>query len=117
MNKVAIRTSTGNYLIAVKGGGMGEAANVLPIHTDAGKIGGWEQFKVNFLPDGHCTIQTQAGHYLTAVGGGGKGEPANTHPVHTDQTSIGPEEKFTLVPVGKGVYAFQTPKGTSRRGR
>jgi hypothetical protein len=112
MHKVAIRTSSGHYLTAVKGGGMGEAANVLPIHTDAGKVGGWEQFKVHFQPDGHCTIQTQSGYYLTAVGGGGVGEPANTHPVHTDQKEIGPNEKFTLVELGKGVYAFQTEKGT-----
>ncbi|HXM34671.1 MAG TPA: hypothetical protein VN920_05760, partial [Pyrinomonadaceae bacterium] len=96
MHKVAIRTYAGNYVTAVNGGGMGEAANNLPIHTDAKAIGGWEQFKITFLPNGHCTIQTHNGNYLTAVNGGGIGGRANTHPVHTDQTTIGPFEKFTL---------------------
>ncbi|MFY9619543.1 MAG: hypothetical protein WAM70_13605 [Pyrinomonadaceae bacterium] len=33
--KVGIRTFNGNYVTAVNGGGMGEDANALPIHTDA----------------------------------------------------------------------------------
>lgn len=35
MPRVAIRTTNGNYVTAVNGGGMGEDANALPIHTDA----------------------------------------------------------------------------------
>jgi hypothetical protein len=108
--KVAIRTSNGHYLTAVNSGGMGEAANKLPIHTDAGKIGGWEQFKVKFHTDGTCTIQTHSGHYLTAVNGGGVGDPA--HPVSTDRTAIRSWETFKLEPLGKGLYAFKTAKGT-----
>jgi hypothetical protein len=34
----------GTYLTAVGGGGKGEAANKLPLHTDAKKVGGWEKF-------------------------------------------------------------------------
>lgn len=110
MQKIGIRTSNGNYVTAVNGGGMGEAANVLPIHTDAGKIGGWEQFKIRFFDDGSCTIQTQSGNYLTAVGGGGKGDPSN--PVSTDRTAIQAWETFTLEKLGPGLYAFKTAKGT-----
>ncbi|MEP6818071.1 MAG: hypothetical protein ABJA18_00965 [bacterium] len=40
MQRIAIRTSNGNYLTAVNGGGMGETANKHPLHTDARKIGG-----------------------------------------------------------------------------
>jgi hypothetical protein len=110
MAKIAIRTSSGNYLTAANGGGMGEAANKLPIHTDAKKIGGWEQFKITFTPDGYCTIRTQTGNYLTAVNGGGVGIP--THPVSTDRTAIQSSEIFTLEKLGKGLYAFKTAKGT-----
>ena len=110
MQRIAIRTNTGHYLTAVNGGGMGEAANKLPIHTDAGKLGGWEQFKVKFHQDGYCTIQTQAGHYLTAVNGGGVGNA--THPVSTDRTAIRSWETFTVEHVSKGTYAFKTAKGT-----
>ena len=44
MPKTAIRTINGNYVTAVNGGGMGEAANKLPIHTDATRASTWEQF-------------------------------------------------------------------------
>jgi hypothetical protein len=37
--RIAIRTLNGNYVTAVNGGGMGEAANKLPLHTDATKAG------------------------------------------------------------------------------
>jgi len=110
MSKIAIRTSSGHYLTAVNGGGMGEASNTLPIHTDAKKVGGWEQFRVRFHNDGFCTIQTPSGHYLTAVGGGGVADPQ--HPVNTDRTAIRSWETFTLEKVAHGVYAFKTAKGT-----
>jgi hypothetical protein len=113
MAKVAIRTINGNYVTAVNGGGMGEAANVLPIHTDATWIQAWEKFKITFQDNGYCTIQTQTGNYLTAVNGGGIGNPANTDPVHTDQTEILDWERFELIEVEPGIYAFQTEKGNS----
>jgi hypothetical protein len=108
--KIAIRTSTGHYLTAVEGGGMGEAANTLPVHTDAKKVGPWEQFKVRFHNDGHCTIQVPSGHYLTAVNGGGVGDPK--HPVSADRTAIRSWETFIIERQGKGLYAFKTAKGT-----
>ena len=40
----ALQTETGNYVTAVNGGGMGEAANKLPLHTDATRASTWEQF-------------------------------------------------------------------------
>jgi hypothetical protein len=114
MPRVAIRTINGNYVTAVNGGGMGEAANVLPIHTDATWIEDWEKFKITFLDNGFCTIQTHVtGNFLTAVNGGGMGNPANTDPVHTDQTNIEAWERFELVEVEPGIYAFQTEKGNS----
>lgn len=43
--KVAIKTSSGYYLSAVDGGGIGDdGRNSHPIHTDASKIGPWETF-------------------------------------------------------------------------
>src|SRR5216684_1289164 len=110
-DRIAIRTSNGHYLTAVNGGGMGEAANQLPIHTDARKIGGWETFRVRFSGDGFCTIQTSSGNYLTAVNGGGVGAPPN-HPVATDRTAIQEWETFTMERLGQGLYAFKTSKGT-----
>jgi hypothetical protein len=110
MNHIAIRTNNGHYLTAVNGGGMGEAANTLPIHTDAGKVGPWEQFHIHFSSDGFCTIKTQSGHYLTAVNGGGVA--GAHHPVSTDTTTINTSETFMLEKLGKGLYAFKTSKGT-----
>ncbi|HWN08722.1 MAG TPA: hypothetical protein VNO50_05515 [Pyrinomonadaceae bacterium] len=43
MPRVAIRTINGNYVTAVNGGGVGEDANALPIHT-ATSIENWETF-------------------------------------------------------------------------
>lgn len=42
--KYAIKTSKGNYWSATNGGGWGEPTNEYPIHTDAGRRGGWETF-------------------------------------------------------------------------
>ncbi|MEP6742632.1 MAG: hypothetical protein ABJB61_09050 [bacterium] len=36
----AFQTEKGTYLTAVGGGGKGEAANKLPLHSDSGKVGG-----------------------------------------------------------------------------
>lgn len=51
MPRVAIRTVNGNYLTAVNGGGMGEAANKLPLHTDATIASTWEQFMLVPIPE------------------------------------------------------------------
>jgi dihydroxyacetone kinase len=111
MAKVAIRTINGNYVTAVNGGGMGEAANLLPIHTDSINARGWEHFKINFQDSGFCTIQTLNGNYLTAVNGGGMGNRANTDPVHTDQIVIEAWERFELTEIANGVYTLQTETG------
>jgi hypothetical protein len=42
----AFKTYKGTYLTAVGGGGKGDAANKLPVHTDATKVGGWERFLI-----------------------------------------------------------------------
>lgn len=42
--KYIVLTSGGFLWTATNGGGWGESANKYPIHTDAGRLGGWEQF-------------------------------------------------------------------------
>jgi len=106
--KVGIRTFNGNYVTAVNGGGMGEDANALPIHTDAVIVQDWEKFEISFHDDGTCTIFT--GYYLTAVNGGGIAAPAGS-PVATDATEIGKFETFTLEEQADRLYAFKTYDG------
>ncbi|MFC4158016.1 fascin domain-containing protein [Chitinimonas lacunae] len=48
-NNIALMTASGNYVTAVNNGGIGEAANRLPLHTDAGVVKGWEIFSLNRL--------------------------------------------------------------------
>lgn len=107
-DKVGIRTFNGNYVTAVNGGGMGEDANALPIHTDAVVAQDWEKFQINFHDDGTCKIFN--GYYLTAVNGGGIAAPAGS-PVATDATEIGKFETFTLEEYEHDVYAFKTFDG------
>lgn len=47
----AFQTETKNYVTAVNGGGMGEAANKLPLHTDATRASTWEQFMLVPIPE------------------------------------------------------------------
>ena len=108
--KVGIRTYNGNYVTAVNGGGMGEDANALPIHTDAVVVQAWEKFTIYFNDDGTCNIMTYAPYYLMAVNGGGITAPAGS-PVGTDATEIGPWETFTLEEQEEGIYAFKTFDG------
>jgi hypothetical protein len=109
--KYAIHVPSGQFLTATKGGGIGEAANKWPLHTDATQIGPWEKFRfIRLAPDLYA-IQTVDGHYLTAVNAGGMGEPANTLPLHTDAKQIGPWEIFQLDSVGNGYYTIRTCNG------
>ena len=108
--KVAIRTYAGNYVTAINGGGIGEDANALPIHTDASVAQDWEKFWISFDDEGFCLILTIAPYYLTAVNGGGMAAPAGS-PVATDATEIGQFETFTLEELAEGVYAFKTFDG------
>jgi hypothetical protein len=108
--KIGIRTANGFYVTAINGGGMGEDANALPIHTDATVVQDWEKFEVNFNDDGTCSILTSAPYWLTAVNGGGVAAQPNS-PVATDRESIGPWETFSLEEQEHGIYAFRTPNG------
>ena len=108
--KVGIRTFNGNYVTAINGGGMGEDANALPIHTDAVVPQDWEKFEISFDDEGFCTILTSAPYYLTAVNGGGIAAPAGS-PVATDATEIGQFETYTLEELAEGIYAFKTFDG------
>jgi serine/threonine protein kinase len=99
--KFALRTVRGNYVTAVKGGGIGGPNNSqYPIHTDATQVESWETFTFLKQPDGTFAIRTGGGFYLTAVNGGGWGEAANQYPIHTDATQVGSWETFTFVPIG-----------------
>jgi hypothetical protein len=108
--KIGIRTINGFYVTAINGGGMGEDANALPIHTDATVVQDWEKFEVNFNDDGTCSILTSAPYWLTAVNGGGVPAQPNS-PVATDRESIGPWETFSLEEQEHGIYAFRTASG------
>jgi hypothetical protein len=93
----ALRTINGNYLTAVKGGGVGGPNNgSCPVHTDAKASGPWEKLYLNYNhKTGQATLQTADGHYLTAVNGGGV-PGSDAQPIHSDATALGPWEKFTL---------------------
>jgi hypothetical protein len=108
--KIEIRTANGFYVTAINGGGMGEDANALPIHTDAVVVQDWERFRVVFNDDGTCNILTIGPYFLTAVNGGGIAAPANS-PVATDRDEIGPWETFSLEEQEPRVYAFRTHNG------
>ena len=108
--KIGIRTSNGNYVTAVNGGGIGEDANALPIHTDAVIVQDWEKFQLWFNDDGTCNIETSGTYFLTAVNGGGIAAPAGS-PVATDATEIGEFETFTLEQLDEKIYAFKTFDG------
>ena len=108
--KVGIRTFNGNYVTAVNGGGMGEDANALPIHTDASVAQDWERFQLWFNDDGTCNIETSGTYFLTALNGGGIAAPAGS-PVATDATEIGKFETFTLEQLDEKIYAFKTFDG------
>ena len=108
--KIGIRTVNGFYVTAINGGGMGESANVLPVHTDAVVVQDWEMFQVYFSDDGTCKIFTSGAYWLTAVNGGGIAAAANS-PVATDREEIGPWETFSLEEQPNGLFAFKTPNG------
>jgi hypothetical protein len=56
-------------------------------------------------PEKKVALKTTSGYYITAENGGGLS-------VNTDRQELGPWETFTMVPVGPGVFAFRTDKGT-----
>ncbi|GAQ59389.1 fascin domain-containing protein [Streptomyces acidiscabies] len=87
-----LRTSNGNYLTAVGGGGQASAD---AIHTDATVLSTWEEFRFFSNPN---LIQVVDGHLLTAVGGGGR----TTEALHTDATlaTFGSWELFHLTCTG-----------------
>src|ERR1041385_2798184 len=108
--KIEIRTANGFYVTAINGGGMGEDANALPIHTDAVVVQDWEKFQVYFSDEGTCIILTFEPYYLTAVNGGGIAATGNS-PIATDREEIGPWETFSLEEQSPGIYAFRTADG------
>jgi hypothetical protein len=98
----AFRTSDGDYITAVNGGGMGENGTnpSSQLITNATSIGAQEEFRiipVSAASDGKVAIQTSDGkHFVTAVNGGGCGGPDSV-PFHSNAKVIGPYESFTLI--------------------
>ncbi|MDN3357874.1 hypothetical protein [Actinomadura sp. DC4] len=81
------RTTNGNFLTAVDGGGHGTDG----VRTTATTAGAFEQFTL--VPAGdniHFGFRTSNGHFLTAVGGGGR----NTDAIHADATTLSTWEEF-----------------------
>jgi hypothetical protein len=115
--KIAIGTPSGNYLTAVKGGGI-QGPN--SVRTDATAVGERETFTLFSLGLGQYAIETANGHYLTAVFGGGVGgtvlgqfpTAGRADSIHTDASQIGGWGRFALVDQVGGRYAIRTMKGT-----
>jgi hypothetical protein len=81
-SRIALRTSTGHYVVAEGGGGREVLAN-------RAKIGPWETFTVHDVGGGKIALQTSNGQFVVAEGGGG-------HEVKADRNWLGPWEQFTL---------------------
>lgn len=93
--KLALKTSNGNFVTAVGGGGLlcGNSAAKCSIHTDAfatASPGTWETFSLNIASDSSVTIQTSSGRYLTATNGGGMGVAGDGDTIHTDSAGSSP---------------------------
>jgi hypothetical protein len=97
-DKFALRTLSGFFITFENGGGIGGPNDAsCPIHTDATKVGGWEQFVAVRQLDGTYAFRTATGgFYLTAVNGGGR-KPAGTPPVSSIATTRGTNEIFTAI--------------------
>ena len=98
----ALQTSKGNYVTAVRGGGIGDSltneAAVMhrPIVTNGALLSFNAMFRFIPISKEHVALRTPDGkHYVTAVNGGGIGGD-NEEPIHTTATTIGPNETFTL---------------------
>ncbi len=111
-NTFALRTSSGHYLTAVNGGGIGDPSglsfNSIPFHTNATEVKDWETFEMVPISEDQKTfaLRTASGNFITAVNGGGMGDPAgqpfNSWPMHTNATEAKDWEKFEINPVVTG---------------
>ena len=87
----AIRTSNGNFLSAISGGGR--TTDV--IETNRTAISTWETFQLvplSGVGPGFYAIRTLTGNYLTAVNSGGIGSAFEA--IHSNATQIGTWEEF-----------------------
>ncbi len=98
----ALRTQNGHFLTAVNGGGIGgpdSGPGQTALHTDATKIGAWEEFTLVWVNRNQCkfALNTSNNNFVTAINGGGIGGPNDRRsPVHSDATAIGEWEHFTI---------------------
>lgn len=111
-HRLALVTSSGQFVTAVNGGGMmdppGLGHNLDALHTDATQARANEIFDMIPIEDkpGRFALKTTpGGYYVTAVNGGGMVDPPgqgfNTWPLHTDATRIQDWERFKITPVDK----------------
>lgn len=94
---VAIRSTDGDYLRAVSGGGG-------DIKADKRYFDTHEQYRLIDLGNGKVVIRTWDGYNLRAQSGGGS-------TLKADVTHVGSHEQFTLVDAGNGKTALKTHYG------
>jgi hypothetical protein len=104
----AFRTSKGEYVTAINGGGRSADPTLI---TEATTAGTWEQFRIqvaNPAPPNDKSFQTATGNYVTAVNGGGMTSDA----LHTDAVQVSAWEQFGMLDLsGSGAparYALET---------
>ncbi|WP_432969801.1 fascin domain-containing protein [Dactylosporangium sp. CA-233914] len=68
----ALRTWSGNYVTAVNSGGLSSSTVPDVLHTDATRIGTWEQFSTVTLASGGVGIRVWDNHFLAALNGGNR---------------------------------------------
>jgi hypothetical protein len=121
----ALQTSSGDYLTAINGGGVGGPNDIMcPIHTDQtiASAGAWELFTliVNdsanpptvqirpFTTNPTTGANPTTAYFVTASNGGNVGgsDPSNTQPVHSNAAAVGQWEQFSfsaVIPSGAPV--------------
>jgi hypothetical protein len=94
---ISIRTFSGHYLVAERGGGS-------VVNADREEVGPWETFTVVTQADGRVAFRTSNGSFLSAEGGGGADLIAN-------RDEIGDWERFEPIALGDERFALKTQTG------
>lgn len=81
-SRIALRASTGHYLVAESGGGR-------EVRADRARIGPWETFTVYDAGAGRVAFQVANGDFFCAEHGGGG-------PLLADRPWVGPWESFSV---------------------
>lgn len=68
----ALRTASGNYVTAVNSGGLSSSTVPDVLHTNATRIGTWEEFSTVGIAAGGVGIRVWDNHFLAALNGGNR---------------------------------------------